>query len=202
MFWSRILQNSRIFGDCDFRVRGREREKEKARMERGGRGGLEIEICATEESKCGWEVGWVSFHILSGYVNREDRVTQRECECEWGSSQYPCIPGLHSVGTEMPLSEANELRATSLSHPKWASVWLSLLTKSTLSKYKVTVGRLFAAMSICYWFAVTTELFTLMWMLIQFERCSLHSYCKVVLPNMYFVIKRSHVVKDLYWCRT
>lgn len=63
-------------------------------------------------------VGERSFHILSGYVNREDRVTQRESEGEWGISQYPCMPVLHRVGTEMLLSEANELRATSLSHPK------------------------------------------------------------------------------------
>lgn len=86
----------------------------------GGRtkGGLEIEICVTEQSKWGWVAGWVSFQILPGHVNREDRATGRECECEWVSSQCSCVPALHSVGIEMPLSETNELRATSFSHPK------------------------------------------------------------------------------------
>lgn len=95
----------------------RERERE---IMAGGRtkGGLQIEVCATEQSKWRWEVGWISFQILPGYVNREDRATERECECEWLSSQCPCVPVLHSVGTEMPLSEINELRATSFSHPK------------------------------------------------------------------------------------
>lgn len=77
------------------------------------KGGLEIEICTTEQSKCGWEVGWVSIQNLPGHVNREDRATERECECEWVSSQCSCVPALHSVGTEIPLSDTNELSVTS-----------------------------------------------------------------------------------------
>lgn len=99
--------------------RDTERDSEREIMA-GGRtkGGLEIEICATEQSKWGWEVGRVSIQILPGHVNREDRATERECEREWVSSQCSCVPALHSVGTEMPLSGTNELRATSFSHPK------------------------------------------------------------------------------------
>lgn len=82
------------------------------------KGGLEIEICTTEQSKWGWEVGWVSIQIFPGHVNREDRATERECECEWVSPQCSCMPVLHSVGTEMPLSDTNELSATSFSLPK------------------------------------------------------------------------------------
>ena len=68
-------------------------------------------------------MGWVSIQILSGHVNREDRAAERECECEWVNSQCSCVPALNSVGTELPLSETNELRATSFSHPKSASVY-------------------------------------------------------------------------------
>lgn len=100
--------------------------------------------------------GVVSFQILPGHLNREERVTQREYECEWVSSQCSCVPVLHKVGTEIPLTETNELRATSFSHPKWASVywvyWVHLH-----SKYKVIMTCLFAVVSLCYWFSITTD---------------------------------------------
>lgn len=94
-------------------------------------GGFEIEICTTEQSKRG-SMGWVSIQILQGHVNREDRETERECECEWVSSQCSCVPALHSVGTEMPLSDINELSVTSFSLPKWASVYTKSTECSTL----------------------------------------------------------------------
>lgn len=81
-------------------------------------GGLEIEICTTEQSKGGWEVVWVSIQIPPGHVNREDGATVRECESEWIGPQSSCVPALHSVGTEMPLSHANELSVTSSRPPK------------------------------------------------------------------------------------
>lgn len=65
-----------------------------------------------------WEVGWVSIQIVPGHVNREDRATERECKCEWVSPQCSCVPALQSVGTEMPLSDTNELSVTSFSLPK------------------------------------------------------------------------------------
>lgn len=84
----------------------------------GGGGGWKLKFVQLSKAKRGWVVGCVSIQILPGHVNREDRAAERECECEWVSSQCSCVPALHRVGTEMLLSGTNELRATSFSHPK------------------------------------------------------------------------------------
>lgn len=85
---------------------GTKRESDNGRWE-----GLEIEICTTEQSKG----GWLSIQLRPGHVKREDGATGRECECNGLSSQCCCVPVLHSVGTEMLLSDANELSVTSFS---------------------------------------------------------------------------------------
>lgn len=77
-----------------------------------------MKVALLSKANGGWRWGGVSIQILPGHVNREGGVAERECECEWVSSQCSCLPALHSVGTVTPLSQCNELRATSFSHPK------------------------------------------------------------------------------------
>lgn len=76
--------------------------------------GLEIEICTTEQSKGGRRGrrggGAASIQLLPCEKRRwSDGV---------GGGMLAagcCVPVLHSVGTEMPLSDANELSVTSFS---------------------------------------------------------------------------------------
>lgn len=52
---------------------------------RGIGGGVETEICTTEQSKLGgvWEVLRASIHSPPGRVNRDGGATGRECGPEW-----------------------------------------------------------------------------------------------------------------------
>lgn len=77
--------------------------------------GLEIEICTTEQSKGGrrGRRGGVSlFSCL--HVKREDEATGRECERRARPAVVLCA-SVSCVGTEMPLSDANEPSVTSFS---------------------------------------------------------------------------------------
>lgn len=72
--------------------------------------GLEIEICTTEQSKGGRRGGGRRGGAVS--------IQLLPCEKRRGSDglgQCCCVPALHSVGTETPLSDANELSVTSFS---------------------------------------------------------------------------------------
>lgn len=133
--------------------RDSERRDNGWREDEGGLGNWNLRDWAKQMGGGGW--GGSLFRFFQAvWIGKTER--QRECECEWVSSQCSCVPALHSFGTEVPLSETNELRATSFSHPKWASVywvyWVHLHSKAVL-----TVGCLFAVMSVCYWFFITTD---------------------------------------------
>lgn len=179
--------------------KGKETRRESARereiMADGrSKGSLEIEICATEQNKGGWEVGWVSFQILPGHVNREDRATRREYECEWASSPVcQCCTVLAQKCHWQRLTSWGPLHSPTPNEHLFTEFTEYIVFTLLHSKYKVTMGCLFTVVTplLVFHHYLWSALLSYS-AIIQFEWY--HFYCKVrlVLADIFPFINWFH----------